>query len=52
VRYKNSYYRLESASMGGRPRTFRYILQRLPVGVPGRSVLLYSPLDAVIKEAR
>jgi len=26
--------------------------RRLPAGVPGRSVLLYSPLDAVIKEAR
>lgn len=52
VRYENSYYRLESASMGGRPRPFRYILRRLPVGVPGRSVLLYSPLDAVIKETR
>jgi hypothetical protein len=52
VRYQKSYYRLESASMGGRPRPFRYLLRRLPVGVPGRSVLLYSPLDAVVKEAR
>jgi len=52
VRYQDSYYRLESASMAGGPRSFRYILRRLPVGVPGRSVLLYSPLDAVIKEAR
>jgi hypothetical protein len=52
VRYQDRYYRLESASMAGRPRPFRYILRRLPVGVPGRSVLLYSPLDAVIKEAR
>lgn len=52
VRYLESYYRLESASMAGRPRPFRYVLRRLPVGVPGRSVLLYSPLDAVVKEAR
>jgi hypothetical protein len=52
VRYQDSYYRLESALMAGRPRPFRYILRRLPVGVPGRSVLLYSPLDAVIREVR
>jgi hypothetical protein len=51
-RYQESYYRLESASIGGRPRPFRYILRRLPVGVPGRSVLLYSPLDALIREVR
>jgi hypothetical protein len=52
VRYQESYYRLEAASMGARPRPFRYVLRRLPVGVPGRSVLLYSPIDAVIREAR
>ncbi len=52
VRYQDSYYRLESASMAGRPCPFRYVLRRLPVGVPGRSVLLYSPLDAVIREVR
>ena len=52
VRYQEGYYRLESASIARRPRPFRYILRRLPVGVPGRSVLLYSPLDAVIREVR
>jgi hypothetical protein len=52
VCYQDSYYRLESASIAGRPRPFRYVLRRLPAGVPGRSVLLYSPLDPVIREAR
>ncbi len=50
VRYQDSYYRLESDSLGPAPRPFHYMLRRLPAGVPGRTVLLYSPLDAVIRE--
>ena len=52
VRYQDAYYRLEAASLGKRPRPFRYILRRLPVGVPGRTVLLYDPTDAVILQER
>jgi hypothetical protein len=52
VRYQGTYYRLEAASLGGRPRPFRYVLRRLSAGVPGRTVLLYAPGDAVIREAR
>ena len=52
VRYLDTYYRLEAASLGVRPRPFRYTLRRLSAGVPGRSVLLYAPGDAVIREAR
>lgn len=50
VRYEESYYRLEGSSLGTPPRPFHYTLRRLPAGVPGRSVLLYSPSDAVIRE--
>ncbi len=42
VRFKDSYYRLEACSQGMGRRPFRYTLRRLPAGVPGRSVLLYS----------
>jgi hypothetical protein len=43
VRYKDSYYRLESCSRGGGARPFQYTLRKLPAGVPGRTVLVYSP---------
>ena len=52
VRYQDVYYRLEAASLGKRPRPFRYLLRRLAAGVPGRTVLLYAPADAVIRQAR
>ena|SRR5437870_3866779 len=52
VRYQDTYYRLEAASLGERPRPFHYTLRRLPVGVPGRTVLLYTPADAVIRQER
>jgi hypothetical protein len=52
VRYQGTYYRLEAASLGVRPRPFRYVLRRLSAGVPGRTVLLYAPGDAVIRETR
>jgi hypothetical protein len=43
VRYQNDYYRLEEFSRVRPPRPFFYVLRRLPAGVPGRSVLVYSP---------
>jgi hypothetical protein len=43
VRFRDAYYRLESSSEGAPPRPFHYQLRRLAAGVPGRSVLLYSP---------
>jgi hypothetical protein len=51
VRFRDSYYRLEADSLGPAPRPFHYMLRRLPAGVPGRTVLLYSPSDVVIKDA-
>jgi hypothetical protein len=51
VRFRDNYYRLEADSLGSPPRPFRYMLRRLPAGVPGRTVLLYSPSDPVIKNA-
>jgi hypothetical protein len=49
VRYEDRYYRLESSSEGGAPRPFIYTLRRLSAGVPGRSVLIYSPEKAPIR---
>jgi hypothetical protein len=49
VRYLDSYYRLEEDSSITGARPFRYRLRRLPAGVPGRTVLLYAPLDAVVR---
>ena len=51
VRYLDAYYRLESDSRGGGARSFLYQLRRLPAGVPGRTVLIYSPSDAVIRKS-
>ncbi|MBZ5659918.1 MAG: hypothetical protein LAO08_05870 [Acidobacteriia bacterium] len=51
VRYLDSYYSLEEESSGSGSRPFRYRLRRLPTGVPGRTVLLYAPADAVIRNA-
>jgi len=46
VRVGATYYRLEYAGKGHRPRPFVYRLRRLPAGVPGRNVILYrSPGD-------
>jgi hypothetical protein len=52
VRYQDNYYRLETDSLGAGPRPFRYTLRRLSAGVPGRSVLLYAPEDAVVLAKR
>ncbi|MGB9466728.1 MAG: hypothetical protein WBR10_16595 [Candidatus Acidiferrum sp.] len=43
VRYEDRYYRLEECSRGSAPRPFIYKLRRLARGVPGRTVLTYSP---------
>ena len=51
VRYLDGYYRLESDSSAAGARPFRYRLRRLAAGVPGRTVLLYAPVDAVILDA-
>lgn len=51
LRYADAFYRLEEDSTVGGPRPFRYRLRRLVAGVPGRTVLLYAPQDAVIRNA-
>jgi hypothetical protein len=51
VRYLDGYYRLEAGSSAGGARPFRYQLRRLAAGVPGRTVILYSPADAVIRSS-
>lgn len=43
VRYEDRYYQLTECSQGTAPRPFLYTLRRLSAGVPGRSVLIYSP---------
>lgn len=43
VRYEDRYYRLEEVARGSAPRPFIYKLRRLPAGVPGRTVIVYSP---------
>lgn len=51
VRYQDGYYRLETDSSAGGARPFHYRLRRLAAGVPGRTVLVYAPPDAVIRNA-
>jgi hypothetical protein len=43
VRYEDRYYRLEECARGSGPRPFVYKLRKLAKGVPGRTVLTYSP---------
>jgi hypothetical protein len=43
VRYEDRYYRLEECARGSGPRPFVYKLRKLPKGVPGRTVLTYTP---------
>jgi hypothetical protein len=50
VRCEDAYYRLESSAVKSGPRPFSYMLRRLSAGVPGRSVLLYSAEDALVRE--
>lgn len=49
VRYEDTYYRLEESFSNKGPRPFGYRLRRLSAGVPGRSVLIYSPAGARIR---
>jgi len=52
VRYGDRYYRLEDCSNGSGSRPFIYKLRKLSKGVPGRTVLIYSPEeDPVIASA-
>jgi hypothetical protein len=43
VRYDGGTYRMESSRVDAGPRPFVFTLLKLPAGVPGRSVLLYTP---------
>lgn len=43
IRYECRYYQLTECSQGTAPRPFIYTLRQLSAGVPGRSVLIYSP---------
>jgi hypothetical protein len=52
VRYEDRYYRLEECSRTSAPRPFVYKLRRLAAGVPGRTVLTYSPDEAPIVGSR
>jgi hypothetical protein len=52
VRYQDRYYRLEDCARGSAPRPFVYKLRRLAAGVPGRTVLTYSPDEAPILASR
>lgn len=52
VRYQDRYYRLEDSSRTSGPRPFVYKLRRLAAGVPGRTVLIYSPAEEPVKASR
>jgi hypothetical protein len=52
VRIEDRYFRLEECSRGPGPRPFVYKLRRLPKGVPGRTVLIYSPPEEPVKASR
>jgi len=48
VRYQDSFYRLEATSEGAEPRPYHYLLRKLPAGVMGRTVIIYSPEEAPV----
>lgn len=52
VRYEDRYYRLEECAHASGPRPFVYKLRRLAAGVPGRTVLIYSPDEAPVAASR
>jgi hypothetical protein len=52
VRYEDCYYRLEECARGSAPRPYIYRLRRLAAGVPGRTVLSYSPDEAPVVTSR
>jgi hypothetical protein len=49
VRYQDSFYRLEASADANPPRPFRYTLRKLSAGVMGRSVLIYSPEEPIVR---
>jgi hypothetical protein len=52
VRIDDNYYRLEASSKKSGSRPFVYTLRRLAAGVPGRSVIIYSPTETPVIAAR
>jgi hypothetical protein len=50
VRYLDTYYRLEEDAGGSGARPFLYRLRRLAAGVPGRMVILYAPVDVIVRK--
>ncbi len=48
VRYQDTFYRLEACTDGMPPRQFRYTLRKLPAGMMGRTVLVYSPEETPV----
>jgi hypothetical protein len=52
VRLRENYYWLEACSKCAGPRPFRYTLRKLSAGVPGRTVIVYEPGDAVVAGKR
>lgn len=50
VRCEDAYYRLEASAMKAGPRPFFYSLRRLSAGVPGRTVIIYSPAEALVRK--
>lgn len=52
VRYQDRYYRLEEFVRKSGARPFIYKLRRLAAGVPGRTVLLYSPEEEPVIASR
>jgi hypothetical protein len=45
LRYGDHYYRIEACNESAGPRPSVYLLRRLPMGVPSRSVIIYSPFE-------
>jgi hypothetical protein len=52
VRHEDRYYQLEEYSKGSPPRPFIYVLRKLSAGVPGRTVLIYSPEQTPVRAER
>jgi hypothetical protein len=52
MRHEDRYYQLEACSRGTAPRPFIYALRKLSAGVPGRTVLIYSPEQTPIRAER
>ena len=50
IRCKDTYYRLEAISEQSGARSVLYLLRRLPTGVPGRTVIIYSPDDPFMRK--